>query len=132
MFQVFTKFPIKDAVSVHFVEVSPTLSDMQKVKLQGETAHVEEPVQSDQQQIDSFSYKHCRSKHGFNVSWYKQLKDVPKAPSMVIAHEFLDALPIHKFQVSHLSGFILVCTVILNVLGNICVPPLVTEVNISP
>lgn len=36
--------------------------------------------------------------HGVSVEWYKQLKDVPKAFTLLIAHEFFDALPIHKFH----------------------------------
>ncbi|XP_064624167.1 protein arginine methyltransferase NDUFAF7, mitochondrial-like [Lineus longissimus] len=91
--RVFSKFPLKDAVSAHLVEVSPTLSDMQKVKLQGgETGGESEQTTS------SFSYKHCLSKHGCRVSWYQQLQDVPRGPSVFIAHEFFDALPVHKFQ----------------------------------
>lgn len=35
------------------------------------------------------------------VEWYTQLKDVPKSFSLVIAHEFFDALPIHKFHKSY-------------------------------
>ena len=34
-FQVFSQFEIRDAVSVHLVEVSPKLSQMQKEKLSG-------------------------------------------------------------------------------------------------
>lgn len=41
----------------------------------------------------------CKSRHGFDVHWHKHLSDVPKEFTFFIAHEFFDALPIHKFQV---------------------------------
>ena len=48
---------------------------------------------------DTAHYAHCRSKYGPEVFWYKQLPDVPRKFSIYVAHEFFDALPIHKFQV---------------------------------
>ncbi|XP_050505706.1 protein arginine methyltransferase NDUFAF7, mitochondrial isoform X2 [Diabrotica virgifera virgifera] len=34
---------------------------------------------------------------GIPVNWYKNLYDIPKCFTLLIAHEFFDALPIHKF-----------------------------------
>ena len=98
---MFAQFPrISDAVSLHLVEVSPHLSDMQHNKLtndnqsQGSAAH---------SRSSELCYRSCVSHHNFNVHWYRQLADVPKAPSFFIAHEFFDALPVHKFQVTDVS-----------------------------
>ncbi|KAL3248423.1 hypothetical protein MRX96_056497 [Rhipicephalus microplus] len=44
------------------------------------------------------TYKHSITKHGVPVGWYRHLHDVPLGFSCFIAHEFLDALPVHKFQ----------------------------------
>jgi len=48
----------------------------------------------------SLHYSSCVSRQGVDVRWYKQLSDVPRGPMFLVAHEFLDALPIHIFQAS--------------------------------
>ena len=58
--------------------------------------------------LDVSCYKEAQSKYGPSISWYKQLKDVPQGFSCFIAHEFFDALPIHKFQVRHDLGITIV------------------------
>ncbi|KAK7204401.1 S-adenosyl-L-methionine-dependent methyltransferase [Myxozyma melibiosi] len=71
------------------VEASPTLREMQHKLLCGE-----EP-------LEETEYGHkSRTKYGQLISWYMDLKTVPKddcAP-FIIAHEFFDALPIHQFE----------------------------------
>ena len=90
--QVFSQFDgIKDAVSFHLVEVSPKLSEIQHDKLCQKNE-----ICDDKHDI---YYKKGISRFGKCVYWYKQLSDVPRATSFFIAHEFFDALPIHKFQV---------------------------------
>ncbi|KAG0413324.1 hypothetical protein HPB47_009529 [Ixodes persulcatus] len=44
------------------------------------------------------TYKQSITKHGVPVGWYRHLHDVPRGFSCFVAHEFLDALPVHKFQ----------------------------------
>jgi len=96
MLRVITKFPgLKDAVSLHLVEVSPFLSDIQfdKLSLAAPPMHVK-----DHCAVEG-CYKSAKSRHNsIPIQWYKHLSDVPKARSFYIAHEFFDALPIHKFQ----------------------------------
>ncbi|CAH1790703.1 unnamed protein product [Owenia fusiformis] len=93
MLRVFSQFPeIKEKVSFHFVEVSPTLSDMQMEKLSGK-----KPESGARSMIDH-CYKQCKSKHGPLVSWYTHLEYVPHGFSFYLAHEFFDALPIYKFK----------------------------------
>ncbi len=62
--------PAFETISVHLVERSDTLRAQQKASLQG---------------------------FGGPVSWYENLKDVPSGPSLLIANEFLDCLPIRQF-----------------------------------
>ncbi|XP_035535210.1 protein arginine methyltransferase NDUFAF7, mitochondrial [Morone saxatilis] len=79
------------SVSLHLVEVSPTLSRLQAQILTGncsqEADAEDEPV-----------YRRGETAAGLPVSWYRRLADVPTGFSIFFAHEFFDALPIHKFQ----------------------------------
>ncbi|KAM9779228.1 protein arginine methyltransferase NDUFAF7, mitochondrial [Syngnathus typhle] len=78
------------SVSLHLVEVSPVLSRLQAQTLVGtvdDKAREGRPV-----------YRHGRTAAGLPVSWYRRLEDVPPGFSVFLAHEFFDALPIHKFQ----------------------------------
>ena len=86
-----------EALSLHFVEVSEKLSEMQEAKLSGKPA---EAVQSNTNTNVSPHYKECKSKHGPTVYWYRDLREVPRGYTAFVAHEFFDALPIHKFQVN--------------------------------
>ncbi|KAF6730376.1 NADH dehydrogenase [ubiquinone] complex I, assembly factor 7 [Oryzias melastigma] len=77
------------SVSLHLVEVSPALSLIQAQKLTGrqEWPNSDGPV-----------YLRGETPAGLPVSWYRRLEDVPSGFSIFVAHEFFDALPIHKFQ----------------------------------
>jgi len=98
---VFAQFPgVRDAVSLHLVEVSPHLSDMQYSKLTG--GDQSQGSAATQEWSSEPCYRSCVSQYKIDVHWYRQLDDVPKAPSFFLAHEFFDALPVHKFQVNQL------------------------------
>ncbi|XP_039980904.1 protein arginine methyltransferase NDUFAF7, mitochondrial [Xiphias gladius] len=79
------------SVSLHLVEVSPALSQLQAQNLtrdrSREAGAEDEPV-----------YRRGETAAGLPVSWYRRLDDVPTGFSIFLAHEFFDALPIHKFQ----------------------------------
>lgn len=79
------------SVSVHLVEVSPALSLVQAQNLTGSDGQAaddeDEPV-----------YRRGETAAGLPVSWYRRLDDVPAGFCIFVAHEFFDALPIHKFQ----------------------------------
>ncbi|XP_030626736.1 protein arginine methyltransferase NDUFAF7, mitochondrial [Chanos chanos] len=76
-------------VSVHLVEVSPKLSQVQAQCLTGDQNQVHE---------DQSVYRTGTSASGLPISWYHRIDDVPRGFSIYLAHEFFDALPIHKFQ----------------------------------
>nr|XP_006135286.1 protein arginine methyltransferase NDUFAF7, mitochondrial [Pelodiscus sinensis] len=78
-------------ISIHLVEVSPKLSEIQALTLTGEN------IQSELD-IAAPVYMKGISKTGIPIFWYQQLQDVPQGTSFYLAHEFFDALPIHKFQ----------------------------------
>ena len=58
-----------DAIALHLVEISPVLQAQQQRAL----AEVASPV-----------------------AWHKTLDDVPAGPSIVVANEFFDALPVNQ------------------------------------
>lgn len=73
------------------VEVSEILSKIQSEKL---------CTSVENYNTDSYFYKSGKTKIGVNIYWYKSIQDIKMEQfSFVIAHEFFDALPIHKFQV---------------------------------
>ena len=102
---------MKESVTLHLVEVSPTLADIQQKKLTGTAGSgsissdtISGPFGSN----EPHCYKSCKSKYGPEVFWYRALSDVPREKvSGFIAHEFFDALPIHKFQVSVFVRYII-------------------------
>ncbi|XP_060947335.1 protein arginine methyltransferase NDUFAF7, mitochondrial [Limanda limanda] len=79
------------SVSVHLVEVSPALSRLQAQTLTGDGSRAADAE-------DELVYRRGDTPTGLPVSWYRRLDDVPSGFSIFIAHEFFDALPIHKFQ----------------------------------
>ncbi|XP_054838826.1 protein arginine methyltransferase NDUFAF7, mitochondrial isoform X2 [Eublepharis macularius] len=76
-------------ISVHLVEVSPKLSEIQALTLAEEKIELMDR---------SPAYMKGVAKTGLPIFWYQDLSDVPVGNSFYLAHEFLDALPIHKFQ----------------------------------
>ncbi|XP_072491964.1 protein arginine methyltransferase NDUFAF7, mitochondrial isoform X1 [Notamacropus eugenii] len=78
-------------ISVHLVEVSQKLSEIQALTLTDETVALERDAESP-------VYMKGITKSGIPISWYRSLQDVPRGYSFYLAHEFFDALPVHKFQ----------------------------------
>ncbi len=85
----------KDVTSLHLIEVSPHLTQIQEQTLCGTVSLIEK-------HDNAMHGKHrSLSKDGIPVTWYKSLDQMPVKPGFTafIAHEFFDALPIHKFVV---------------------------------
>ncbi|XP_018428325.1 PREDICTED: NADH dehydrogenase [ubiquinone] complex I, assembly factor 7 [Nanorana parkeri] len=77
-------------ISIHLVEVSPKLSEIQALNLTGKSTMAKHE--------DKPSYKTGITKTGLPINWYYNIEDVPSGYTFYIAHEFFDALPIHKLQ----------------------------------
>eukprot|EP01133_Synstelium_polycarpum_P014242 gene14242-16806_t len=75
------------AIDVHMVEVSPHLRKMQKTKLLYFKDDVEGATRG-------------KTPEGINVTWHDNIDTVPKVPTLFIAQEFFDALPINVFKFS--------------------------------
>jgi WPE domain-containing protein len=57
-----------DSMSIHLVEISPALQKIQKEKLKG-----------------------------LDINWHENIDNLPKQPTIFLANEFFDALPIDQF-----------------------------------
>ncbi|KAM9798286.1 protein arginine methyltransferase NDUFAF7, mitochondrial [Neosynchiropus ocellatus] len=82
------------SLSLHLVEVSPVLSRLQAQHLTGGR---NQEVQDDAGSV----YRRGETASGLPVLWYPHLDAVPAGFSIFLAHEFFDALPVHKFQRTH-------------------------------
>jgi SAM-dependent MidA family methyltransferase len=63
----------RSALSIHLVEISPVLRERQKLTLAGEAP----------------------------IYWHDAIEEIPDGPAIVLANEFVDALPIHQFVKDH-------------------------------
>ncbi|XP_055641155.1 protein arginine methyltransferase NDUFAF7, mitochondrial [Toxorhynchites rutilus septentrionalis] len=86
--RVFDQFKACDGLSVHLVEMSEHLSKTQAELL----------CRSSTEYSDKPFYRSGITPSGMKIYWYRQLNDVPQCFSIILAHEFFDALPIHKFS----------------------------------
>lgn len=91
--RVFARFGLSEKFTLHLVEVSPYLSELQAKRLCCQS------TETKKEDLDSIPYyRKGESVSGINIFWYRQLEDVPKSFSIFLAHEFFDALPVHKFH----------------------------------
>uniref|UniRef100_A0A914WWB7 Protein arginine methyltransferase NDUFAF7 n=1 Tax=Plectus sambesii TaxID=2011161 RepID=A0A914WWB7_9BILA len=78
-------------VSLHLVEVSDMLMAEQEKTLCGDNKGTDG--------TDATPYvRRNKTANGTDVYWYRQLKQVPSDFSVILAHEFLDALPVYQFK----------------------------------
>ncbi|XP_057375272.1 protein arginine methyltransferase NDUFAF7 homolog, mitochondrial-like [Daphnia carinata] len=90
--RVFSKFKIAGSdFSVSLVEVSPYLGQVQEKQLC--PSQMQEAPELPQ---GSQHYKQSISLYGSQVRWYNHISDLPRTFTLFLAHEFFDALPIHK------------------------------------
>ncbi|XP_070492211.1 protein arginine methyltransferase NDUFAF7 homolog, mitochondrial [Chironomus tepperi] len=80
-----------ESISIHLVELSPYLSKLQSQKL------CYTSTEFDKQEDLSF-YRIGETLSGSKAYWHRSIEDVPKEFSIILAHEFFDALPVHKLQ----------------------------------
>lgn len=78
-------------MTLHLVEVSDVLSKLQAEKLCSSF---------EKSSTDTNYYQHGKTDTGVEIYWYRSYHDLKiEKFSLIVAHEFFDALPIHKFQV---------------------------------
>ncbi|KAJ8466944.1 hypothetical protein OPV22_029496 [Ensete ventricosum] len=80
------------SLNIHMVECSPALQ-----KVQYSTLKCADEAMND----DSSAKRTISMLSGSSISWHATLEQVPLGlPTIIIAHEFYDALPVHQFQKS--------------------------------
>jgi len=72
------------AISVHLVEISPALREVQARTITGKQYSAESPMTMN----DGLS----------TIQWHSSFQDVPKGPSIIVAQELFDCLPVHQFE----------------------------------
>ncbi|XP_011501345.1 PREDICTED: NADH dehydrogenase [ubiquinone] complex I, assembly factor 7 [Ceratosolen solmsi marchali] len=90
--RIFHQFGMCDQLSLHLIEVSPFLSEIQEKNLCLSNVQKNDPSSLGKH------YKTGVTADNVKVFWYKSIFDIPKGFSIFIAHEFFDVLPIQKFQ----------------------------------
>lgn len=86
--RVCAQFQVTDHLSIHLVELSPYLSKLQARTLCYSSAETQNLPY----------YRMGETLSGSKVFWYHRIEDIPQEFSIILAHEFFDALPIHKLQ----------------------------------
>lgn len=83
-----------ESLHIHMVECSPTLQKLQHSNLK---------CKYEDNMDDKMNKRTVSTLSGTPVTWHASLEQIPSGlPTIVIAHEFYDALPVHQFQrVSH-------------------------------
>lgn len=89
--RVLSRLGLSKQLSMHMVEVSPHMSNLQASRL---CSKIVEGQSTD----DARHYKYGETISGIKTYWYNRIEDVPQGFTIYLAHEFFDALPIHKFQ----------------------------------
>ncbi|XP_067943499.1 protein arginine methyltransferase NDUFAF7, mitochondrial-like [Watersipora subatra] len=89
---------MKEKISLHLLDVSPKMIALQHLLLCGRELPPNSRTESPEATRSIFG--------DIDVSWHRSLGEIEmKGKCCVIAHEFLDALPIHKFQKSKEGEF---------------------------
>ncbi|GAB0087428.1 Protein arginine methyltransferase NDUFAF7 [Sergentomyia squamirostris] len=89
--RVLTQLGLKaPELSVHLVEISPYMCQAQADRLCYTHDEVTDP--------QSAHFYAGEMLSGIKIFWYKRLEDVPEKFSIIYAHEFFDALPVHKLE----------------------------------
>ncbi|CAG7838442.1 unnamed protein product [Allacma fusca] len=110
MLRVFKRFErlIGSDVSLHLVEISPFMANLQEETLCEKKKNYLDYItrRSESNWIDpakvlphqSYYHKAISKDTNYPIYWYRDVQSIPNEFNFYIAHEFFDALPIHKLQ----------------------------------
>ncbi|OWZ23838.1 hypothetical protein PHMEG_0001200 [Phytophthora megakarya] len=80
--------PFYNAIEIHMVDVSPAMQKIQQETLKCEPVEDKTAPENTMQLPDN----------GPTVRWHADFANVPHGPSLMIAQELFDALPVHQFE----------------------------------
>ncbi|KAK4603951.1 hypothetical protein RGQ29_012458 [Quercus rubra] len=87
-----------ESLQIHMVECSPTLQKLQHSNLK---------CKDEDNTDDKDNKRSVSTLTGTPVTWHAALEQVPSGlPTIIIAHEFYDALPVHQFQAIRKHKFV--------------------------
>ncbi|SPP83419.1 protein arginine methyltransferase NDUFAF7 homolog, mitochondrial [Drosophila guanche] len=92
--KILTKFKLGAEFSMHMVEISPYLSKAQAQRFCYTHNTLPEDAQLPHYQVGTTAT-------GTKAYWHRRLEDIPEGFSLVLAHEYFDALPVHKLQLDN-------------------------------
>ncbi|BFF90300.1 protein arginine methyltransferase NDUFAF7 homolog mitochondrial [Drosophila madeirensis] len=92
--KILSKFKLGAEFSMHMVEISPYLSKAQAQRFCYTHNTLPEDAQLPHYQVGTTAT-------GTKAYWHRRLEDVPEGFSLVLAHEYFDALPVHKLQLDN-------------------------------
>ncbi|KAG2182781.1 hypothetical protein INT44_005761 [Umbelopsis vinacea] len=97
MLRAMARFPemYKTIQGVQLVEASPGLRKVQRAKLVPGSQESDVKLVEDSQNVP---VQQCIRSDGIAINWYDGIEDLPETWSMIMAHEFFDALAIHTFE----------------------------------
>lgn len=100
--RVLGQFQIIDRhrTSIHLIEISPFLSELQAECLCSQySKDINDDDSNNKRNPSTNYYQKGETINGkIPIYWHRLLEDVPTGFALMIAHEFFDALPIHKFE----------------------------------
>ncbi|XP_037942821.1 protein arginine methyltransferase NDUFAF7 homolog, mitochondrial-like [Teleopsis dalmanni] len=88
--RVLTQLKLSEKLSLHLVEISEFLSQLQAQSICFEFEKLNDCTLP--------YYQIGKSESGCAVYWYKRLEDIPQDFAIILAHEFFDAMPVHKLK----------------------------------
>ncbi|POM71079.1 Protoporphyrinogen oxidase [Phytophthora palmivora] len=80
--------PFYNAIEIHMVDVSPAMQKIQQTTLKCEPIDDKTAPENTMRLPDN----------GPTVRWHTDFANVPHGPSLMIAQELFDALPVHQFE----------------------------------
>ncbi|KAL3674100.1 hypothetical protein V7S43_000049 [Phytophthora oleae] len=80
--------PFYNAIEIHMVDISPAMQKIQQETLKCEPVEDKTAPENTMQLPDN----------GPTVRWHADFANVPHGPSLMIAQELFDALPVHQFE----------------------------------
>lgn len=92
---ILSRFRLMDGLSVHLLETSDRLMKKQTELLCDIKNPQDYPVP---EELTAVCKQVLPSKYGPTIHWYDDLLQIPQQFSVTVAHEFFDALPVHKFR----------------------------------